>query len=584
MKNQIPSRVRRFVAAVVAALIALPALPTPVSAQAVTNPDLFLKSLQAAREAVEQYGEYDNPTEQARVNRIGYELAQQSGYIKVPFTFSMVDMPVPNAFALPGGQIFITRGMLDLGLDDDMLAAVLGHEIGHITLDHFRRMQRKQTLLSVLGNLLIAGVVISEANRPRNTGYEAPYDPRVGYDPGGDRIQGAAAASMVLGELLLRSYSREHEDEADQEGQRLSALAGYDPDGARRVWEKMNSLAPQLKEYGYMQTHPFADERMRAAEARKETWKIESRKSADDFRLRTQAALMEWMNKAKAAPEESGFIKQVSLAAWPAGAVAVSLRLEKLHGGRDQELAKPLLSRDYGNVLRTYREELATVKSLDPKSDAVAGLETEVRDLELKRKELYPKALEILDHGVYETSFLEAFLSNFPDSPRVPEVALALGDAYSRLGNTTEAVARYLESWEAAPESPEGKRASAGLRTLAGSLDQLAALQQLAAQDRDPDLKKMAGDRLTLAAKSYADLTNGAEYLRRFPEGDHVADVLSRLNILADNLYTEVVLYQGMGDSVKAMERINKILTNAPFSPAAGKLRDQSEIGEAKAG
>ncbi len=584
MKNQIPSRVRRLVAAIVATLIALPALPTPVAAQAVTNPDLFLKSLQAAREAVDQYGEYDNLTEQARVNRIGYELAQQSGYTKVPFTFCMVDMPVPNAFALPGGQIFITRGMLDLGLDDDMLAAVLGHEIGHITLDHFRRMQRKQTLLTVLGNLLVAGVVISEANRPRNTGYEAPYDPRVGYDPGGDRIQGAAAASMVLGELLLRSYSREHEDEADQEGQRLSALAGYDPDGARRVWEKMNSLAPQLKEYGYMQTHPFADERMRAAEARKETWKIESRKSADDFRLRTQTTLMDWLDKAKAAPEESSFVKQISLAAWPAGPVAVSLRLEKLHSQRDQELARPLLSRDYGSVLRTYREELATVKSLDPKSEAVAGLETEVRDLELKRKELYPKALEILDHGVYETSFLEAFLSNFPDSPRVPEVALALGDAYSRLGNTTEAVARYLEAWEAAPESPEGKRASAGLRTLAGSLDQLAALQQLAAQDRDPDLKKMAGDRLALAAKSYADLTNGAEYLRRFPEGDHVADVLSRLNILADNLYTEVVLYQGMGDSVKAMERINKILTNAPFSPAAGKLRDQSEIGEAKAG
>ncbi len=575
--------IRRPAAAALAALIALPFLPAPAAAQTVANADLFLKSLQVARQVSEQYGDYDDPSEQARVNRIGYELAQQSDYLKVPFTFSLVDMPVPNAFALPGGQIFVTRGMLDLGLDDDMLAAVLGHEIGHVTLDHFRRMQRKQTLLTVLGNLLVVGMVVQESNRD-HSGYEAPYDPRVGYDQGGDRIQGAAAASAVIGELLLRSYSRDHEDEADEEGQRLSALAGYDPDGARRVWEKMNAMAPQLKEYGYMQTHPFADERMRAAEARSATWKIESRKNADDFRLRTQGTLMTWMKQAKPAPEEASFVKSVSLAAWPAGGVAVGLRLEKLHSERDEELSKPLLSRDYGSVLRTYREQLATVRSLDSKSEAIPGLETEVRDLEMKSRELYPKALDVLDRGVYETSFLIAFVSNFPDSPRVPEVALALGDAYSRLGNPTEAVSRYLESWDAAPESPEGKRASAGLRMLANSMDQLAALQQLVAQDRDPELKKMAGDRLNVAAKSYADLSNGAEYLRRFPEGDHVVDVLSRLNVLADNLYTEMVLYRGMGDSVKAMERINKILTHAPLSPAAERLRDQVVFSEAKAG
>lgn len=574
---------RRLLAAAVVLLMALPLLPLPASGQTVSNPDLFLKSLQVARQVAEQYELYGNPAELARVNRIGYELAQQSEFTRFPFTFTLVDMPVPNAFALPGGQIFITRGMLDLGLDDDMLAAVVGHEIGHVTLEHFKRMQRKANLLSVLGNLLVAGVVINESNRDRNSGYQAPYDPRVGYDnPSASRIQGAAAASLILSELLLRSYSRDHEDEADQEGQRLSALAGYDPDGARRVWEKMSALAPQLKEYGYWQTHPFADERMRAAQARKETWKIEPRKSSDDFRLRTQAALMTWLDQAKPAPEESAFIKQFSLTAWPAGGVAASLRLERLHSRRDQELARPLLSRDYGAVVRTYREELAAVTSLEPKSELIEGLNTEIKDLELKRKELYPEAVKVLDRGVYETSFLVAFLSNFPDSPRVPEVALSLGDAYSRLGNSTEAVARYLEAWEAAPESPEGKRAGTGLRTLAASLDQLAALQQLAAQDRDAELKKMANDRLAVAAKSYTDLANGAEYLRRFPEGEHVATVLNRLNVLADNMHAEIVLYQGMGDSVKAMERINKILTHAPLSPAAQRLRDRAEVDLAK--
>jgi Zn-dependent protease with chaperone function len=573
----------RLLALALAGLLLFPALPRPAAAQAVSNPDLFLKSLQVARQVEDQYGTYDNPAETARVNRIGYELAQQSGFTRFPFTFGLIDMPVPNAFALPGGQIFVTRGLLDVGLDDDMLAGVLGHEIAHVTLEHFKRMQRKANLLTVLGNLLVAGVVISESNRdydPRNQG---PYDPRVGYEnSSANRIQGAAAASLILGELLLRSYSRDHEDEADQEGQRLSALAGYDPDGARKVWEKMNGLAPQLKEYGYWQTHPFADERMRAAEARRGTWKVESRKNADDFRLRTQGALMTWLDQAKPAPEETRYVKQFSLAAWPAGGVAASIRLERLRARRDGELSKPLLSRDYGAVVRTYREELAAVKAVDPQSGLIEDLNTEIKDLELKRKELYTEAVKVLDRGVYETSFLVSFLSNFPDSPRVPEVALALGDAYSRLGNPTEAVARYLDAWEAAPESPEGKRARTGLKTLASSLDQLAALQQLAAQDRDPELKTMANERLAVAAKSYGDVANGAEYLRRFPEGEHVVTVLNRLNILADNLHAEVVLYQGMGDSVKAMERINKILTHAPLSPAAQRLRDRAVVDVAK--
>ncbi|HEX2642143.1 MAG TPA: hypothetical protein VHU81_04070, partial [Thermoanaerobaculia bacterium] len=183
-----------------------------------------------------------------------------------------------------------------------------------------------------------------------------------------------------------------------------------------------------------------------------------------------------------------------------------------------------------------------------------------------------------------ETSFLVSFLSNYPDTPEVPEVALALGDAYSRLGNQTEAVTQYLRSWNAAPDSAEGKRALAGLRNLAPTLQELAALQQLAEQKRDADLKRVASDRLTSVVKTYTDVANGAEYLRRYPEGEHVVPVLERLNTLADNLYSEVVLYQGLGDAIKAIDRINKILTHAPLSPAAEKLRDRAVLAAERAG
>ncbi len=575
---------RRPLATTLILLIAFSAIPHSAAAQAkaaqtIADPELFGKSLEVAAEATEVYGEYDNAAELARVNRIGYELAQQTDFQRFPFTFGLVDMPVPNAMALPGGQIFITRGMLDLGLDDDMLAAVLGHEIGHVTLEHYKRMQRKSTLLNVLGNLLVVGVMLGDqGNRPPDG---VPYDPREGYGP--SRVQGAAAASLILGELLLRSYSRDHEDESDAEGQRLAAMAGYDPVGAQKVWELMNSRAPQLREYGYWQTHPFPEERSRAAAARKGTWKIQKSIPADDYRLRTQATLMAWMEKNRPKEKEKAFVKSSSLAAWPQGKLSESLRLERLHALRDAELTRPLLSRDFGKLVERYREEAASVRAVEPKSDLLATLEAEVADLEKQRKEAYPRSVEVLGGGIYETSFLESFLSNYPDAAQAPEVGLALGDAYSRLGNQTDAVSRYLSAWEGSPDSPGGKRARGGLRILAPNLKELSALEQLAAQERDPEIKKIAEERLAAMARSYDDVSNGAEYLRRYPEGERAPEILGRLNVLADNLYAEVVLYQGMGDVVKAMDRINKILTHAPLSPAAEKLRERAVLSE-KAG
>ncbi len=575
---------RRFLALALAVSLFAPAA-RPAAAQTISNPDLFGKSLMAAREAVEQYGRYDEAAELARINRIGYQLAQESEFRKYPFTFGLVDLPVPNAFALPGGHIFVTRGMLELGLDDDMMAALLGHEIAHVTLEHYLRMKRKATLLNVLGNLLVVGVMVGESqNRDRRD------DPRVGYDPngpgssGGDRIQGAAAASLILSELLLRSYSRENEDESDKEGQRLSAAAGYDPDGARRLWVRMQERLPQFKQYGYWQTHPFADERTKSAEARKGTWKVQPQKSADEFRQRTQAVFTNYIERNKPPEEDVAFLRTASLHAWPRGKVAEDVRVQDLYKLRDQELAKPLLSRDYGAVLKSYRQELREVRTLDPDSKLPTVLESGIADLETKRKELYPRAVDVLGGGVYETSFLVAFLSNFPEAQEVPEVALALGDAYSRLGNQTEAVTQYLAAWKTAPKSPEGQRARTGLKVLAPNLKELSALQQMIDEDSDPELRQVANERLTKMAGTYDDLVNGAEYLRRFPDGPHAATVVDRLNALADNLYGEVVLYQGVGDPVKAMERINKILTHAPLSPAAEKLRDRAQIPTERAG
>ena len=556
------------------------ASPDPVDPKA--KPDLFAMSVKAAQEAVEEYGAYDNPQELERVNRIAFQLLAKADFDRYPFSFGLVNMPVPNAFALPGGQIFVTRGMLDLEPDDDMLANVLGHEITHVTHEHYLKMKKKATLMSILGNALVLGVLVGAG---RNREYANPgHDPLDTRDNSGDILQGAAAASVVVSELLLRSYSRENEDDSDDEGQRLAAAAGYDPAGAQKFWALLNARAPQAKEYGYLQTHPFAEDRAKYASVRAAELKIQGRGTADELRQKTQGQLMTWIDKNRPKGPEVGFVKAAALATWPKGPVAESLRLEKLHVLRDDTLAKPLLARDFGTVLKSYRSEREQVAGLTPESPLLAKLDAEITDLESKSRDAYPKAVETLEGGIYETSFLEAFLANYPDSPRVPEVALALGNAYARLGNQTQAVAQYLRASEAGPESPAGIKAHMGLRNLAPNLEMLAALQDLVDREKEPEMRKKAEERLAAQAKVYEDVANGAEYLNRYPDGIHVAVVLERLNKLADDLYGEVVLYQGVGETVKALDRIQRILTHAPLSPAAAKLRDHAVVAPERAG
>ena len=545
--------------------------PTQSGAQEIAKEDLFEKTLKAALQALAFYGRYDNPEEMQRVADIGYRIAQESKFQDYPYTFYLADMPEPNAFALPGGQIFITRGMLDLGLSDDMLAGLLGHEIGHVVMQHGTRMQRKATLLNVLSQALLVGVMIGASQG--NNRNDVPTDPYGRGNNTGDLIQGTAAAGAVISELLLRSYSREFEDEADDEGQRLAAAAGFDPKGTQQLMEKMLAHMPQSKEYGYWRTHPFFDDRAQAANVRDDLLKIQEPSSADVYRIKTQNLLLEFAERSKIEPELIPHLKQEALIAWPQGPAADALRLERLHGLRDVLEGKNPLSRDWTRLILAYESELKQVRALTPDSPLVAQLGEEIDSFDEQRRELYPDAVEIFRGGIFETEFLETFASNYPDSPEKPQVALALGDAYSRLGRQSQAVERYLEASAAAPGSEAGERASRGLRNLAVHLEELSALQRLAWESADPQLRELAGQRLATLASEYKELANGAKYLKTYPDGDQVTVVSQRIDELAEALFGEVILYQSVGDHVKGIERIQKILTYAPQSPAAERLR-----------
>lgn len=575
-------RSRRALSACLAAALLTGAGLRPAAAQVVSEPELFGKSAELAARALDVWGELDDRQALRRVADIGYRVARHSGYADMPLTFHLLDMAAPNAFALPGGQIFITRGMLGLELDDDMLAALLGHEIGHVALHHHARMQKKSTLVNVLSQALLVGVMVAAANddsRRNRDPYLRPYDPS-GREPSqGQVVQGAAAASLVLGEVLLRSYSREHEDEADEEGQRWAAAAGFDPAGARRLMERMSLRLPQSKEYGYLQTHPFLDDRARAAKARGELLKTLEPKDDREYRTRTQAALLTYAEKERdLKPEVKELLEDDALVAWPAGTRADAIRLDRLEAAREAELEKPEVARDYGALLRAHRRQGEEVAALTPESPFLERVDALVAEVEEARAAVYPKARKVLEEGVYETSFLQAFASNWPEAPETPKIQLALGDAFARLQQPADAVSHYLAAWRSDPESEHGRRAREGLKVLAPNLHELTALQTLADQEDDGELQELAAARLATEAGKFSELRNGAEYLRRFPEGDQAGKVTERLETLADKLYNEMVLYRAVGDDAEALERIQTILTHAPLSKAARQLREQAVL------
>lgn len=192
-------------------------------------------------------GTYDDPELNRYVTSVGNLLAATSEQPDLPYRFTILDSNIVNAFALPGGYVYVSRGLVNLARDEAELAGVLAHEIGHVTARHSAERYGN----SVLAGLAVVGAAIL-------TG-----DANVG------QFGGQAA------QLALASYSRSQESEADLLGIRYLSRAGYDPDAMAGFLSQMESNARleatlagnpgQADAYNIMQTHPRTADRVRDA-------------------------------------------------------------------------------------------------------------------------------------------------------------------------------------------------------------------------------------------------------------------------------------------------------------------------------
>ena len=240
--------------AVTLALVACAADPgARRSRRLMSEEDEIAQGKEAAAQVEQLMGFSGSAELQAYVSRIGQRLVEHSARSHLDYEFHVVDMKEPNAFALPGGYIYISRGLLSLMNTDDELASVLGHEVAHVAARHSVQRQarsRKWIPLQVLAG--IGGVAASTVS------------PELGSV--------VAGAGQLPAALAIASYSRKQESEADRLGQQYIAAEGWDPEA---LADSMDALTreQELQDDGdpdrmsFFDSHPTTPSRARDGRA-----------------------------------------------------------------------------------------------------------------------------------------------------------------------------------------------------------------------------------------------------------------------------------------------------------------------------
>ena len=201
--------------------------------------------LQAAPEMARQYGGLHADQQAAsRVKEIGQQIVSRTKAGGTPYQFDfhlLADENTVNAFALPGGQVFITAGLLKNLQTEGQLAGVLGHEIGHVVARHSAEQIAKSKLTQGLTGAAAIAV----------------------YDPDRPSTAAGAAAAAMIGKLMTLKYGRDDELESDRLAVRFTAEAGYDPSSMIQVMEILAQASGGSRSgVDFFQTHPNPDNRI----------------------------------------------------------------------------------------------------------------------------------------------------------------------------------------------------------------------------------------------------------------------------------------------------------------------------------
>lgn len=375
-------------------------------------------------------GEYNDSQLASYINTVGRRLGQYSQRPELPYQFKVVNDSSPNAFALPGGFIAISRGLLVNLENEAQLAAVLGHEVGHVEARHSVQGMQRGTLLG-LGVAVLSGATGNTAYGPL-----------------------AEQAGQLAAGLVDKSYSRDQERESDRLGIDTMVKAGYNPKGAVQLqdffYRQMEGGAEPMWLTGLFRTHPFSKERLQDAQAY-----IQSRypvQASNDLGLKAEPFLQA---TARVKSTRAGF--EAYDRAWDleakgdaAGAIAAYLRAAQLAPGESLILTGLGTAYLKAGDFPSARMHLARAVQLDGNYfQSRMGL-----------------GYAYLEQGAANQAVpeLEASMKLLP----TVQGAYLLAEAYEKTGQRQQALELYRAVAQADPSGKLGQAAAARVKALGG--------------------------------------------------------------------------------------------------------------------
>lgn len=321
-------------------------------------------------QAVEfQFGIMDDMSRTAYVRTVGKRLVRALDTTYFPFSFQIVPTIEPNAFALPGGYCYVTTGLLELLSTEEELACVLAHEIIHSQNRHGIKMQKKGLLPALLS---IPGSVIGVFNKDLGALVSAPVN--------------------VSGALVMAKYGRGFETEADIQGIKLAAKAGYDPAALKTALQKLSDVVElatgHKQERSYFNDHPITEDRVKRIDA--------TLKDIEVKPIAPQGALNDIVNGLLVGtPAEYGKVYGDTLVILPAERLALNL-------------PKGFVSEIYAGAFMASEATQQAIVSLVPLPDTLT-MKRSVEEIRKQLKDL-PKEFKLSD---------EAFKQNGLDGHRI---------------------------------------------------------------------------------------------------------------------------------------------------------------------